>query len=296
MNTFIIAFRESLEAALIIGIIYTLLHKKSLLNQIKFLWFGLITAISASVFIAFLLKWISGFSENEALEKLLEGSFMILTASFVFYVIFWLSKQVSSSNEIENKANTASDKKWGVFWLVFFTVLREGFETVLMLFPSNSMEGESYFYLKFFTGVILAVLIGYLIFIQGKRIDLKKFFKVTTFFLVVFAAGMVAYGVHELEEYVVESNQLESLGYSYEDEIGRVWDILKPVDELPEGSNASFYSYNKSKGKYIHLLHDKGSIGSFLKGFIGYNSNPNWIEFILWLFSLLFGLYLWRKG
>ena len=296
MNTFIIAFRESLEASLIIGIIYTLLHKKSLLNQIKFLWLGLIAAIASSIIIAFLLKWISGVTKNDSLEKLLEGSFMILTAAFVFYVIFWLSKQVSSSNEMENKTNTATDKKWGIFFLVFFTVLREGFETVIMLLPSNSMEGESYFYLKFFSGVALAILIGYLIFIQGKRIDIRKFFKVTTFFLVIFAAGMVAYGVHEIEEYVVKGNHLSSFGYENEDEIGRVWNVLQPIDELPENTNMSFYTYNESKEKYIHILHDKGSIGGFMKGFIGYNSNPNWVEFILWVFSLGFGVYLWRKS
>ena len=79
----------------------------------------------------------------------MEGSFMILTAAFVFYVIFWLSKQVSSSKELQDKTLGASEKKWGVFWLVYFTVLREGFETILMLMPSETMEGEAYFYLKF---------------------------------------------------------------------------------------------------------------------------------------------------
>ena len=89
MNTFIISFRESLEAALIVGIIYTLLHKKSLLVHIKYLWFGLASAIVSSVLIAFFLKWTKSLINNESIEKLMEGSFMILTAAFVFYVIFW---------------------------------------------------------------------------------------------------------------------------------------------------------------------------------------------------------------
>jgi high-affinity Fe2+/Pb2+ permease len=55
------------------------------------------------------------------------------------------------------------------------------------------------------------------------------------------------------------------------------------------------YSYNAKKGLYTHAFHDKGSIGIFLKGFFGYNSNPNYIEFFLWLSSLFFGLNMWRK-
>jgi hypothetical protein len=107
---------------------------------------------------------------------------------------------------------------------------------------------------------------------------------------------MIAYGVHELEEFVVKGDHLSSVGIETKDEIGRVWDVLQPVSELPEGANETWHTYNAEKGKYIHLLHDKGSIGSFLKGFIGYNSNPNWIEFICWILSFVFGIYLWRKS
>ena len=65
--------------------------------------------------------------------------------------------------------------------------------------------------------------------------------------------------------------------------------------KINSNNNEIFYSYNESKGKYYHVLHDKGSVGVFLKGFFGYNSNPNWIEFILWLGSLLFGLKMWSS-
>ena len=49
------------------------------------------------------------------------------------------------------------------------------------------------------------------------------------------------------------------------------------------------------KEQFSHVLHDKGRVGVFLKGFLGYNSNPNWVEFIAWFISLIFGLSLWRK-
>ena len=295
MNTFIITFRESLEAALIIGIIFTILHKKELKNHVKFLWYGLISAVLSSVVFAYLLELINNSIKNESIEKLTEGLLMVLTAGFVYYVIFWLSKQVSSKNDIEHQTLKSSAKKTGVFWMVYFTVLREGFETVMFLFSGSKMD-ESNFYLNFFGGILLASVIGYLIFIQGKKINLRKFFKTTSFLLVLFASGMIAYGIHEIEEFFVKGDHLGLIGFQKESEIGRVWNVLEPVKELTVDANESYYNFNSKKQKYIHVLHDKGSIGGVLKGFVGYNSNPNWIEFILWLASLFFGLFLWRKS
>jgi high-affinity iron transporter len=293
VNTFIITFRESLEASLIIGIIYTILYRKQLSSHVKFLWLGLFAAIVSSVVFAFLLEWVNSSIKNESVEKLTEGLLMVVTAGFVYYVIFWLSKHVSAKQMIEDDTVKSAAKTMGVFWMVYFTVLREGFETVMFLFSGSKMD-ESNFYLNFFGGILLASIIGYLIFIQGKRINLRKFFKVTSFLLVIFASGMVAYGIHEIEEFFVKGDHLSSIGIQGENEIGRVWDILQPTKELAQDANPSFY--NKVNEKYIHVLHDKGSIGGVLKGFFGYNSNPNWIEFLMWVLTFSFGFRLWKKS
>jgi high-affinity Fe2+/Pb2+ permease len=107
---------------------------------------------------------------------------------------------------------------------------------------------------------------------------------------------MVAYGTHEMEEFLVKGDRLEWVGLESKSEIARVWDIYQPKTSLDENDNAFMFSYNlNGKEKYTHLLHDKGRIGVFLKGFLGYNSNPNWIEFIFWMLSLILGMKLWRK-
>ena len=62
---------------------------------------------------------------------------------------------------------------------------------------------------------------------------------------------------------------------------------------MPE--NAILYKFDETKGVYYHPLHDKGYVGEFAKGFFGYNSNPNYVELILWLLSLIFGIRMWRK-
>jgi high-affinity iron transporter len=221
---------------------------------------------------------------------------MFLTAGLLWYVIFWLSKHVSDRDELEGQTKKAiATSGIGVFLVVFFAILREGFETAIFLMGSFSIL-QTFSYIGFFTGMFAAILIGYFVVIQGRRINLRSFFQTTTLLLVIFASGMVAYGTHEAEEFIVKGNHLEWVGLKDKQEIVRVWNILEPKSELTESENPIYYSYNLGgKNKYTHVMHDKGRIGVFLKGFFGYNSNPNWIEFILWMLSLTFGIRLWRK-
>ena len=212
MNQFIIAFRECLEASLIVGIIYTFLSKSNLTAQIRRMWYAVVAAIIASIGVAFALDYVNASIENESMAKLAESVFMFITAGFLLYVVFWLSKSMASKDAVERLASDAakSTSKWSIFILVFFAILREGFETVMFLFGSSLQTGFSY--IGFFSGIILASLIGYLIVVQGRRINLRPFFSVTSFFLVLFAAGMVAYGTHEMESFVVKGGHLEFFG------------------------------------------------------------------------------------
>jgi high-affinity iron transporter len=296
MNEFIIMFREGLEASLIVGIIYTLLIKQELNREIRQLWLGVGTAIIASIITGFALVQIKSSIGNASIEALFEGVAMIATAGLIWYVIFWLSKQVGATAALKDEANQAVESAgWGIFLIIFFAIYREGFETAIFLMGSFSMT-ESFSYAGFVAGLVLAVAIGYGIVIQGRRIQLKSFFRATSLLLVVFASGMMTYGTHEIEEFLVKGDHLQAVGLETKQDIKRPYSILKPKAELSESDNPAFYSYNlNGKEKYTHLLHDKGHIGVFLKGFVGYNSNPNWVELFVWILSLAFGLRLWRK-
>ena len=261
MSEFIIVFREVLEASLVVG------------------------------YIVILAKGSIG---NDSTAALFEAIFLYLTAILIWYVIFWLSKNVSDKAALEEKTLDAVKlSSWGVFLVVFFAILREGFETAVFLISSFSITG-SFSYLGFISGAVLAIAIGCLIVQQGRKINLRYVFKYTTLMLVFLASGMVAYGTHEAEEYLVKSGNIAKWE-SQDKEIYRVWDIYIPKQSLEEGDQKYMYSYNAKKDIYTHALHDKGSVGVFLKGFFGYNSNPNLIEFFLWLGSLFFGLNMWRK-
>jgi high-affinity iron transporter len=279
-----------------VGILYTLLHKNGLPRQIYQLWMGIVAAVAVSIVAALLLSAVKASLGNGSVEKLVEALFMYITAGLLWYVIFWFSKHVSSRKELEGQAEMAlSVPGWGIFLLVFFAILREGFETVIFLMSSFSIVGQ-FSYLGFFSGMALAIAFGYLVVVQGKRLNLRKFFAGTTLLLVFFASGMIAYGTHEFEEFLVKGNHLEWVGLKDKNQISRVWDVHQPQKELLETARPFWYSHNlHGKEKYTHHLHDKGTVGIFLKGFFGYNSNPNWVEFIFWFISLSGGLYLWGK-
>lgn len=296
MNEFIIMFRESLEAALIVGIIFTLLDKQGLKGEIKQLWLGVGCALVASVLAGLALVQVKASIGNASMEALFEAVSMFITAALIWYVIFWLSKKVSHTSELAADTNAAiAGAGWGVFLIVFFAILREGFETVIFLMGSFAMM-ESFSYVGFFGGATVAILIGFAVVKGGKKVNLKSYFRATSLLLVLLASGMMTYGTHEVEEFLVKGDHLELIGLESKSDIARPYSILEPVKELGPSDTPAFYSYNlNGKEQYTHLLHDKGHIGVFLKGFFGYNSNPNWIELFVWIFSLWFGLRLWRK-
>ena len=289
MNEFIIVFRECLEASLIVGIIYSFLSRSNLHEALKKLWLGVGASVIASIFVAILVVYLKSTVGDTRYEKLFEALFMYAAAGLIWYVVFWLSKHESDRKDLESKTETALKmSSWGVFWVVFFSILREGFETALFLIASVTNTG-SFSYLGFSIGAILAIFIGYAVVVQGKKVNLRSFFKATTLLLVLFASGMIAYGTHEFESYLVKNETIDK------NNVPRVWNILQPKSSLDNNENEIFYTYDESKGKYYHLLHDKGNVGVFMKGFFGYNSDPNYVELIMWILSMLFGIRMWSS-
>ena len=272
MAEFIIVFREVLEDSLVVGIIYLLLIKTTQTDQLPKLWLAVAASILASILVGYSVIQAKNALGNDSIRALFEGVFLYITAFLIWYVIFWLSKHVSDRKILEDQATQAlALSSWGIFLVVFFAILREGFETAVFLISSFSITG-SFSYVGFVVGALMAIAIGYLIVQQGRKVNLKYIFKYTTLLLVFLSAGMVAYGTHELEEYLVKYDQIKK------EEIYRPWDILQPIND----------------GDY-HPMHDKGIIGVFLKGFFGYNSNPNVIELVLWIAALMFGMNMWRR-
>lgn len=317
MNEFLITFRECLEAALIVGIIYAIIDKNGYHKQKRMLWLSVGLSVLSSAIMGIALESVLE-SAGSVFKEFLEGIFMYITAALLFYVIFWMSKNLASRDAITKQTTgvLSEGSKWGLFFLVYFAILREGFETALFLVASTGID-KNFSLVGFFGGIFLAVLIGYLIVVQGKKIKLQPFFKYTSLLLVIFAAGMIAHGTHEIHEYMESrehKEQAEAAGLEYVVDNDPCSEFLEHVASDEESGEAEYafnifpsrteenkpssgmYTYKEECGIYIHIFNSQGVVGSFLNGLFGYNSAPIWMEIILWILSLGFGLFVWRKA
>jgi len=268
ISSFIITFRETLEAALIISIILSYLIRTKQTRYNNIVYAGTVAGIIASIIGALLFINIAGGFEGKA-EQIFEGITMIFGAFLLTTMILWMMKQRHIAHEIEQRVavHVANSYKLGLFLLVFISVLREGIETVIFLGAASFVSTNNNL-IWALAGIIAAVFLGYAIFVGSMKINLKRFFSITSILLILFAAGLVAHGVHELQEASIIPAIIE-----------HVWDINPPLN---------------SDGTYP-LLHEKGYAGSILKGLLGYNGDPSLIEVLSWFGYLLLVLILWRN-
>src|SRR5271165_5068581 len=197
LDAFIVTLREGVEAALIVGITLAYLSKINRPELRKSVYAALISAFVGSLGVAFLL------SRTRWNQDIFEGWVMLAAAFFVVtMIVFMLKTGRKLKGQIEGKVGLlAGEDAWfGLFLFVFLMVLREGVETVLILSAVSLNSTELLSFLGTFLGVIVAVLFG-VMFVKGSvRINLQKFFKVTTAILFLVALQLVIAGLHELSE------------------------------------------------------------------------------------------------
>ena len=194
----VVTLREGVEAALIVGITLVYLAKIGRTDLRKTVYAALITALLASIAGAVVLSYLPINQDK------VEGWVMLVAAVFVIsMVIFMMRTAHKLKGEIETKVGSlASDNgsRWGLFAFIFLMVLREGVETVVILSGVSLDSTELMSFLGTLMGVALAVVFG-VMFIKGSvRVDLRKFFRVTTVILFFVAAQLIISGFHELSE------------------------------------------------------------------------------------------------
>lgn len=240
ISSFMITFREGLEAFLIVGIIlaYLAQTKRTELNKYVYAGTGLAAVGSILAALAFNLLAIQFEGRN---EELFEGIVMLIAAMVLTSMIIWMSRESKNiSSSLRQKVD--SNKAYGLFGLAFLSVFREGIETVLFLGAAAMNNESSAILYGGLLGLSVSIVVAYLVFKSSSHVELGTFFKITSIFLILFAAGLTAHGVHELQEAGVIPIVIE-----------HVWDIN-------------------------HILNEKGIAGSMLKSVFGYNGNPSLIE------------------
>jgi high-affinity iron transporter len=197
LEAFIVTLREGVEAALIVGITLAYLGKINRPELRKSVYAALISAFVGSLGVAALL------ARTQWNQDIFEGWVMLAAAFFVVtMIIFMMKTGRKMKGEIEGKVGLLAGRNawFGLFAFVFLMVLREGVETVLILSAVSLNSTELLSFMGTFLGVVAAVVFG-VMFVKGSvRINLQKFFRVTTVILFFVAAQLVISGLHELSE------------------------------------------------------------------------------------------------
>jgi high-affinity iron transporter len=270
-----ITFREALEAALIVAIIVSYLGKvgKSKLSRYAYLGSG--AAIILSLILGFLVQSMYG-GLSEIAAKLFEGIASLTAVAVLTYMIFWMtghSRRIKGVLHDKIDVAIGRNELYSIASLAFVAVFREGLETVLFL---------STMFIQDAAGTLVGVIVGgtivlglAVLLIRGTyKLDLKRFFGYTSILLVVFAAGLSGYGVHEL----IEAG--EGMGFDFGVLGEKPFDINPPLN--PDGS--------------YPLLHEKGVLGSILKALVGYDGNPELLRIVVYLgYWLVVGSYVYRS-
>ena len=267
---FLITFRETLEASLVVGIMLAYLKKTKNTKYNNIVYLGVFSGIFASVLSAFLFLSIAGGFTGRA-EQVFEGVTMLFGAFLLTTMILWMMNQKHVSRDIEEKMHKEINHsdKIGLFMLVFLSILREGVETVIFL-GSATLVSERFGFIGAASGITAAIILGYLIFVTSVKVDIKKFFNGSSLLLILFAAGLTSYGVHELQEASIIPTYIE-----------HIWDI-NPDAPLSD------------QGLYP-LFHENGAVGSIAKGLFGYNGNPSFLEFLAYLIYFVIVLLIYRN-
>lgn len=199
---FLIGLREGLEAALIVSILVAYLTKVGRRDVLKRVWLGVGLAVAISLAVGAVLTFgTNGLSEQT--REFVSGVLSIVATVFVTWMVFWMLRAARGlSSGLHDEVDThLRGAGWGLVLVAFLAVGREGVETALFIWAAVQSSGSTLLPLIGATlGLAVAVVLGYLIYRGVLSIDLRKFFTYTGIFLIVVAGGVLAYGVHELQE------------------------------------------------------------------------------------------------
>ena len=249
LASFLLSLREGLEAALIIGIVLGVLLKINRTELNKTVWLGAGVAAVLSFVAAIGMNQLGMKFEGRG-EQIFEGFAMFLATGVLTWMILWMHNTAGNlKSEIETKTKDAVQGKGqkALFILAFLAVFREGIELALFLLAAQKTSSPTQTFIGALSGLAGAAILGWMLFTSTRKLNMRNFFRVTNVLLIIFAAGLVAHGVHEFNEAGIIPPVIE-----------HVWDVNGFVNENSE-------------------------LGLVLKALVGYNGNPSLTEVIAYV-------------
>lgn len=254
LGNYLIGLREGLEASLVVVILIAYLVKTDRRHLLPRIWGGVCAAVVISLAFGALLTFGPQGLTFQAQEGL-GGTLSIIAVGFVTWMVFWMARHARGlSGELRGKIDTAAEGgRASLVIVAFLAVGREGLETALFLWSAAQATGdsESAGLVGGTLGLLTAVVMGYFFYKGVLKINLAKFFRYTGMILIVVAAGVLSYGVHDLQEAGILPG-LYNLAF----------DVSNQVPE------SSWY-------------------GTLLKGTVNFSPNTTWLQAIAWLLYLV---------
>ncbi len=250
---FLIGLREGLEAGLVVGILVAYLTKISRRDVLPRLWIGIGLAIGISLATGAVLTW-GPYGLSFQGQEILGGSLSILAVALVTWMIFWMAGHARNlKHDLETKLEAAvAGTGMGIVAVGFVSVGREGVETALFIWANVTSSGNALMgTVAALLGILVAVGLAYLIYRGLVRINLSRFFFWTGLFLVLVAAGVLLYGIGDLQEAGV----------------------------LPGSGEPAF--------SLAELIPPSSWYGTVLAGVFNFTPEPTWLQFGAWLVYLL---------
>ena len=253
LGNYLIGLREGLEASLVVVILIAYLVKSERRELIPRIWAGIGAAVLVSLAFGALLTFGPRRLTFEAQEAI-GGTLSIIAVGFVTWMVFWMARHARGlSGELRGKIDTAAEAGRASLVLVaFLAVGREGLETALFLWAAtqaatNSDGSTAVPLVGALLGILTAMAMGFAFYKGVLKINLSLFFKWTGAILIIVAAGVLAYGIHDLQEAGI----------------------------LPGLNNLAFdVSAQVPPGSWL---------GTLLKGTLNFSPATTWLEAIAWI-------------
>lgn len=259
--SFLITLREGLEISLVLAILISYLVKSDRRRDVPAVWKGAGVAAGGCLVVGIVIYALIGGLHGTA-NQIVEGCIALAAAAVLTWMIFWMRANARSlGSELRTKVDAATSAS-ALLVIAFVATVREGLETVLFLLSAETGSSTgSEVVLGGVLGLVVAAVLGYVIYRGGNRLNLKHFFRITGVLLVLFAAGLVGKAFHEFRE---------ALGL----ESG--W-LIDPVWTIESGAWA------------------EGTFYDFMKGFFGWHKETELVRLLAYLAYLVPVMYLFVK-
>ncbi len=270
LAAFLVGLREGLEAALVVGILVAYLTQLGRRDVLPRLWVGVGVAIALAVGLGAFFTF-GAYALTFEAQEIIGGGLSLVAVAMVTWMVFWMQ---SHARTLAGGLRSGVDRAiatggmWGIVVLGFVSVAREGVETTLLLWSMAQAFGDAPdSLLGALLGILCAAVLGWLVARGALRLNLRVFFTWTGAFLVIVAAGVLAYAVHDLQEAGVFPGPYTAFAPVVDGAVAVGW------AGFPFG-----IAFDLS-----HLIEPGEVLAVILQATVGFTPSMTWLQVIAWI-------------